>query len=168
MTATKEERPMKFRFPFQRSGAEEYLPVNEVRKTPPCSSSDGAMTDMGNNPYAFNSKRLGASAENYRTALWTGKDLQLMLMNIAAGESGGDELHENADRLISVASGYGEVEITTPHGERKIFSLSEGYSAIIPKGSAHTVRNTGNRPFVFFSVYTHPVYRFGTVDQIKS
>ena len=151
---------MKINLPFSFGRRTGYVSVG----TPPCSSSDGEPRDNGNQPYAFNSKRLAEANTSRRTALWTGKHLQLTHSRLAAGEDYKPEKYEHLDRMITVTSGYGEVESESPvDGGTHRFSVSEGYSVIIPAGALHTVRNTGTLPLCFYSVYTHPVSGYGEV-----
>ena len=128
---------------------------------PGCSSSDGELTDKGNLPYTLNLLRLAEENKNKAIALWTGKHLQLAAHVL---EAGGEvtERCEMADKMIIVSSGYGEVESESPIGEGgRHFSVSPGYSTIIPAGAEHTLRSTGSTPLRYYSVYTHPVLSYG-------
>ena len=54
-----------------------------------------------------------ATEENgdYRRVLYTGKQLQLVLMSLAPGEEIGEEVHETGDQFFCVEKGKGEVLI---------------------------------------------------------
>ena len=132
--------------------------------TPPCSSSDGELRDNGNKPYAFNTKRLAEANTNQRIALWTGKHLQLVHSRLDAGGDFKSEKYDGLDRMIIITSGYGEIESESDiDGKTHRYSVSDGYSVIVPAGAVHTVRNTGTSPLAFYSVYTHPVSGYGEI-----
>ena len=158
---------MKFKLPLSRKSGQYYTPVSSSVRSPSCSSSDGVLDDAGNAPYAFNVRRLSEDNKNYRISLWTGKNLQLTAMSVLPMDECGEERYGGADRMILVTSGYGEVETVLPNGEKRIFSLSDGYAVIVPSGAVHRVRNTGRCPLRFYSAFTHPVLPYGTKNQMK-
>jgi mannose-6-phosphate isomerase-like protein (cupin superfamily) len=155
----KKESVMKFKFNFAPLGKNNYVGVNAT--VPPCASSDGELRDNGNRPYAFNIKRLSEANEYRKIALWTGKYMQLAAMSIPSGELAENERHMDLDRMIIVTSGYGQIESSSPIGKAVRYSVSPGYAMIIPAGEMHTIRNTGGAPLRFYSVYTHPVLKYG-------
>ena len=150
---------MRFKFNFAPFGKNSY--VGASANAPSCSSSDGELRDNGNRPYAFNMRRLSDANDCQRIALWTGKYMQLTAMKIAAAQTVREEKHEKLDRMMIFTSGYGEVESESPIGKSVRYSVSPGYAVIIPAGAEHTVRNTGSAPLRFYSVYTHPVLKYG-------
>ena len=153
---------MRFKIPKIRVG-NGYVPTNSVT-SPTCSSSDGTLAEMGNRPYVFNVRRLADSNSSVRRALWTGKHLQLTASALPPSGEPVWECHPSLDRLIAVTSGYGEIEMEGERG-RVRYSLGDGYAAIVPSGTRHVLRNTGNRPLRFYSVYTHPAHPYG--DDVK-
>ena len=49
---------------------------------------------------------------DYRRVLYTGKQLQLVLMSLAPGEEIGEEIHEKGDQFFRVEKGKGEILIS--------------------------------------------------------
>ncbi len=65
--------------------------------------------DYGDAPFVVNIEEMTLKNENYRTALWTGKNLQVTLMNIKPGEDIGLEVHDDHDQFLRVEQGEGLV-----------------------------------------------------------
>ena len=51
-------------------------------------------TDYGPNPFTININNAAMNNDTFRTALWTGNNLQLTLMSIPTGEEIGVEMHQ--------------------------------------------------------------------------
>ena len=58
--------------------------------------------DYGPEPLVVNIDRFAKMNQNYRTALWTGKHLQVTLMSIRVGGDIGLEMHPNVDQFIRI------------------------------------------------------------------
>ncbi|MCI1858293.1 MAG: cupin domain-containing protein [Sporolactobacillus sp.] len=129
----------------------------------------GGLVDHGPAPYAVNLKRIAAENTTYRTALWTGKHLQLTVMSINVGSDIGLEIHPHTDQLIRVEAGSGIV-FMGKRRERPDFqaAVSENDTFIIPAGTWHNVVNTGNRALKVSSVYAPPQHPHGTVHVTRA
>lgn len=100
---------------------------------------------------------------DFRRVLYTGKNLQLVLMAIQPGEDIGEEVHDDRDQFFRVEKGDGEVLID---GNR---SKIKGDDAIIvPAGARHNVVNTGSEPLRLYTLYAPPEHRDGTVHRTKA
>ncbi|WP_242340264.1 MULTISPECIES: cupin domain-containing protein [Anaeromyxobacter] len=100
---------------------------------------------------------------DFRRVLYTGKNLQLVLMALRPGEEIGEEVHEDRDQFFRVEKGQGEVSID---GKR---TKVEGDSAIVvPAGARHNVRNTGDEPLKLYTIYAPPEHVDGTVHATKA
>lgn len=132
-------------------------------------SLGGETQDMGNAPVTFNLIDKTCKNENFRTALWTGKNLQLTTMFILPGEDIGEEMHDSTDQLIFIVSGNGEVSMSRlPNGAaRKTTKIGANDALLIPGGTYHNVKNTGDVPLRLYSVYAPKVHKFGTVQKTK-
>jgi mannose-6-phosphate isomerase-like protein (cupin superfamily) len=124
------------------------------------------MRDRGNEPIVFDIRREAFMTPDYRTALWTGGNLQLTVMTIPAGEETGVEMHEGVDQLIGVISGAGEVSF----GNRANYfapavPLDTHSVVLVPSGTYHNIKNAGRTPLKLYSVYAPRVHKFGTVDK---
>ena len=131
---------------------------------PKCTGGD--MRDRGNEPIVFDIRREAFMTPDYRTALWTGGNLQLTVMTIPVGEETGVEMHEGVDQLIGVVSGAGEVSF----GNRENYfapaiPLDAHSVVLVPSGTYHNIKNAGRTPLKLYSVYAPRVHKFGTVDK---
>ncbi len=101
--------------------------------------------------------------DDFRRVLYTGKNLQLVLMAIEAGGEIGEEIHDDRDQFFRVEKGKGEVVID---GRR---SKIKGDDAIIvPAGARHNIMNTGDKPLRLYTLYAPPEHRDGTVHATKA
>lgn len=100
---------------------------------------------------------------DFRRVLYTGKNLQLVLMAIPPGGEIGEEVHDDGDQFFRVESGKGEVLIdgrTTP--------IEDDFAVVVPAGARHNVRNTGKEPLKLYTVYGPPEHVDGTVHRTKA
>lgn len=124
--------------------------------------------DYGPSPFVVNIKETTKKNTNFRTALWTGKYMQLTLMHINAGDDIGLEVHHDHDQFIRVEQGQGIVKM----GDRKNqLNFQEevylNYAIFIPAGKWHNIINTGRTPLKVYSIYAPPEHRHGTVHRTK-
>ena len=127
------------------------------------------LRDYGGKPFVVNIERAAEQNQNFRTALWTGKHLQVTLMSIEVGGDIGLEVHPNVDQFIRIEQGQGLVQM----GERKDRldferRVSEGDAIMIPAGTWHNVTNIGHVPLKLYSIYAPPEHPFGTVHRTKA
>src|SRR5688500_19337906 len=87
--------------------------------------------------YVTNIEKDTLENNDYRRVLFTGRNTQLVLMTLRAGEEIGLETHEEHDQFIRVESGSGTVVL---NGERH--GLADGTAVVIPAGVEHNVINT--------------------------
>jgi len=101
--------------------------------------------------------------DDFRRVLYTGKNLQLVLMSIAPGDEIGEEVHEDRDQFFRVEEGEGEVLIDgTAH------EIEDDDGIIVPAGARHNVRNTGDVPLKLYTLYGPPEHRDGVVHRDKA
>ena len=127
------------------------------------------LKDYGGKPFVVDIERAAKQNKNYRTALWTGKHLQVTLMSIDVGGDIGLEVHPDVDQFIRIEQGQGLVQM----GERKDHldferRVSEDDAIMIPAGTWHNVTNTGHVPLKLYSIYAPPEHPFGTVHRTKA
>lgn len=102
------------------------------------------------------------SNKDFRRVLYTGKDLQLVLMSLKPGEEIGAETHENGDQFIRVEKGRGEAVIngvSTP--------IKDGSAVLIPAGAEHNIKNTGKTPMRLYTLYGPPQHEEGTLHETR-
>lgn len=134
-----------------------------------CPMMDYELEDYGPEPFAVNIEEITKLNDNYRTALWTGRHLQLTLMSIRVGGDIGLEIHPNVDQFIRIEEGQGIVKM----GDRKDRldfqeRVYDDFAFIIPAGKWHNLINTGNKPIKLYSIYAPPQHPHGTVHKTKA
>ena len=100
---------------------------------------------------------------DYRRVLYTGKQLQLVLMSLAPGEEIGEEVHEKGDQFFRVEKGKGEVVID---GKRTKIKGDDAF--IIPAGARHNVINTDYKPLRLYTLYSPPQHRDAFIAATKA
>lgn len=134
----------------------------------PNGSDNFLLTDYGQKPFVVNINEASKHNNAFRTALWTGKYLQVTLMSINVGEDIGLEIHSDVDQFLRLEQGQGIVRMgNSPDNlnfERRVFDDS---AIMIPAGTWHNLINTGNTPLKLYSIYAPPNHPFGTVHVTK-
>ena len=74
-------------------------------------------------------EELTENNENFRHVLYTGKNLQLVLMALQPGEEIGEEVHEDRDQFFRIEEGEGEVMI-----DGKRTPVEEDHAIVVPAG----------------------------------
>jgi mannose-6-phosphate isomerase-like protein (cupin superfamily) len=125
--------------------------------------------DYGPEPFVVNIEEVTKRNNTFRTALWTGKHLQLTLMSINPGEDIGLEIHPLLDQFLRIEEGSGVVMM----GRQRDYlefqrNVSADFAFIIPAGTWHNVINTGSVPMKLYSIYAPPQHPFGTVHETKA
>ncbi|MDZ5252161.1 cupin domain-containing protein [Clostridium sp. LIBA-8841] len=126
------------------------------------------LKDYGPQPFVVNIDEVTKQNETFRTALWTGKHLQVTLMSIDVGEDIGLEMHPDTDQFIRVEEGEGLVQ-TGSNKDRVDFQakVSDDFAIMIPAGTWHNIINTGNEPLKVYSIYAPPHHPQGTIHKTK-
>ena len=132
--------------------------------TPPAES-----LDFGPRPFVADIAKATLNNETFRTALWTGKHLQLTLMCIQPGEDIGLEVHPEVDQFLRIECGQGLVLMGESKDRLHFRQLVyDDFAIIIPAGTWHNLINTGTKPIKLYSVYAPPNHPWGTVHQTKA
>ena len=100
---------------------------------------------------------------DFRRVLYTGKNLQLVLMAIQPGEEIGEETHADRDQFFRIEKGKGEVWVD---GQRS--KIKSDVGIIIPAGTRHNIVNTGEKPLRLYTLYAPPEHRDGIVRATKA
>jgi mannose-6-phosphate isomerase-like protein (cupin superfamily) len=126
------------------------------------------LEDYGPEPFVVNINNVTKQNNYYRTALWTGKHLQVTLMSINVNESIGLEMHPNLDQFVRIEQGQGIVMIGDNKDDLNYKRVvSDDFVFIIPAGKWHNLVNTGNMPIKLYSIYAPPEHPQGTVHKTK-
>ncbi len=100
---------------------------------------------------------------NFRQVLYTGKNCQLVLMNLKPGEDIGEEVHETVDQFFRFEKGMGKVVID---GVEHLIEAE--FAVIVPAGAKHNVINTSQtEPLKLYTLYAPPNHRNDVVHATK-
>ena len=100
---------------------------------------------------------------DFRRVLYTGKNLQLVLMALQPGEEIGEEVHNDRDQFFRVEKGKGEIVI-----DGVATKIKSDIAMIVPAGARHNVRNTGDKALRLYTLYAPPEHVDGTVHATKA
>ena len=101
--------------------------------------------------------------EDFRRVLYTGKNLQLVVMTLQPGEEIGEEVHDDRDQFFRFEEGEGAVDIDGQENP-----VEDDIAVIVPAGARHNVRNTGDEPLRFYTIYGPPEHKDGIVQATKA
>ena len=108
-------------------------------------------------------EKLTTDNSDFRRVLYTGANLQLVLMTLKPGEEIGEEVHDDRDQFFRFESGSGEVFID---GARH--AVEDDDAVIVPAGARHNVRNSGSEPLQFYTLYGPPEHKDKVVHKSKA
>jgi mannose-6-phosphate isomerase-like protein (cupin superfamily) len=100
--------------------------------------------------------------KNYRKVLVTTKQMQVVVMNIPVNEDIPLEVHPKTTQFIHIKSGSGLVQI-----DSKKYNVSKNDDIIIPSGTQHYVKNTGNTPLLLYTIYSPPEHEHKLIQKKK-
>lgn len=147
-----------------------YQPVywaypNQAERAP----RSNVQNDFGPTPFVIDIEEATKRNNNYRTALWTGSNLQVTVMSLNVGEDIGLEVHPHVDQFICIEEGHG----LTQMGPTRDYlnyqrHVAEDTAIMVPAGTWHNVTNTGDKPLKLYTIYAPPNHPFGTVHVTKA
>lgn len=113
--------------------------------------------------YLDNIEKKTLENENYREVLYTGPNLQLVVMSIEPGDEIGEEVHAEHDQFIRFEAGEGKVvldgEPMDVHGDDAV---------VIPAGTRHNVVNVSQtEKLKLYTIYAPPEHKPGTIHPRK-
>lgn len=100
---------------------------------------------------------------DFRHVIYTGPNMQLVLMSIEPGEEIGEEVHEDTDQFFRVEDGKGEVTI-----DGRTTGIESDMAILVPAGAKHNIRNTGRESLKVYTIYAPPHHADGTVHRTKA
>ena len=136
---------------------------------PPRPPEYPAGIDYGPHPFVVDINKSTLHNENFRTTLWTGKHLQLTLMNIKSGDDIGLEVHPHVDQFLRIEEGQALV-MMGDHKNHLNFRQPAftGFAVFVPAGTWHNIINTGKGPLKLYSIYAPPNHPRGAVHPTKA
>jgi mannose-6-phosphate isomerase-like protein (cupin superfamily) len=100
---------------------------------------------------------------NFRKVLYTGKNLQLVLMSLKAGEAIGEETHQDIDQFFRFESGSGKCIIDGTE-----YLVEEGDAVVVPSGAKHNVINMhSSKELKMYTLYGPPNHKYDTIRATK-
>jgi len=113
--------------------------------------------------FVDNIETLTEENEKFRRVLYTGKNMQLVLMALQPGEEIGEEVHGDRDQFFRVENGKGEIVI-----DGVANGIKADTAMIAPAGARHNVRNTGDKMLRLYTLYAPPEHLDGTIHPTKA
>ncbi len=122
--------------------------------------------DLGGQPWVLDIEEATLGNENYRSANWTGKYLQLVFMTLKPGEVIDLEVHDGHDQFIRIEKGEARVLMGKTRETLNFDkNVSDDWSILIPAGYWHKVENTGKTDLKLYTLYGPPEHRKGTMNK---
>ena len=101
--------------------------------------------------------------EDFRRVVFTGPNLQLVLMTLQPGEDIGQETHHELDQFIRIESGSGVARLNGVESP-----LEDGSIVVIPAGVEHNIVNASMyQPLRLYTLYSPPGHADGTVHHTR-
>jgi mannose-6-phosphate isomerase-like protein (cupin superfamily) len=127
------------------------------------------LKDYGKEPTVLDIEAYTMANEDFRTALWTGTNLQVTLMAIPVGGDVGLELHAEIDQFLRVEQGEGRVMM----GDEKnnldfVQAIGADGAVFVPAGKWHNLVNTGTETLKLYSIYAPVEHPHGTVHHTQA
>ena len=99
--------------------------------------------------------------KTFRTVLYTGSYMQLVVMSIKPGEEIGMEMH-GQDQFVRIEAGKGKVIL-----DEKEHEIADGSAVVVPAGTHHNFINTGEEDLKLYTLYATPHHKDGVVHKTK-
>ncbi len=126
------------------------------------------LKDYGKQPLVVDMEDFTKLNNNYRTAVWTGDNLQMTLMSIPVGADIGLEVHPDHDQFLRIEQGRALVKMGQTETDLSFEQQAEEDSGIfVPAGKWHNLINNGDVDLKIYSIYSPVHHDFGTVHQTK-
>lgn len=121
------------------------------------------MANRSTNGYADNIETETLENSFFRKVLYTGPNMQLVVMTLQPGEDIGLETHDGHDQFFRVEEG----EVTVRIGEEDVV-IKEDEVAIVPSGMAHNVTNNSQTDVAkLYTIYAPPEHPDGRINETK-
>jgi len=110
--------------------------------------------------FVENIEKLTEENSNFRRVLYTGHNIQLVVMSINPGEEIGEEVHDDRDQFFRIEAGTGEILI-----DGVVHKVKADDGIIVPQGARHNVTATGSEPLKLYTIYGPPEHVDGTLHK---
>lgn len=99
---------------------------------------------------------------DFRRVIYTGKNSQLVLMNIPRGGDIGEETHDVIDQILFFVDGEAEAILND-----ESTMVEEDDVVFVPAGTKHNIINKGDKDLKLFTVYSPPAHPENTIHKTK-
>jgi mannose-6-phosphate isomerase-like protein (cupin superfamily) len=114
--------------------------------------------------YATSIEKETRKNSDFRRVLYTGKNSQLVLMNLKPMEEIGMETHTDRDQFFRFEEGEGKVVI-----DGVDHKVSDGDAVIVPAGAKHNVVNTSKKQELkLYTIYSPPEHQDKVIRHTKA
>jgi len=129
-------------------------------------NTEVTLKDYGMEPTVLDIDAYTMANTNFRVVLWTGNNLQVVLMSIPVGGEVGLEQHPNTEQFLRIESGEAKV-LMGDEKEHLTFeqSAEKDFAIFVPAGKWHNIINTGNEPLKLYSIYSPVEHPHGTIHK---
>lgn len=139
----------------------------EQKRTAPAEPVE--LKDYGAAPTVLNIEDYTLSNENFRTAIWTGDNLQVTVMSIPKGCDVGLEQHHDIDQFLRVEQGRAKVLMGDSRDNLDfVREVEDDYAIFVPAGKWHNIVNTGDVALKIYSIYAPAEHPCGTIHKTQS
>lgn len=108
--------------------------------------------------YVADIEGLTEANKDFRHVVYTGQNLQLVLMSLKPGQDIGAESHALHDQFFRIEEGKGDFVIDGISQRVK-----SGTGIVVPAGVLHNLTNNSDKPMKLYTIYGPPNHR----DQIE-
>lgn len=113
--------------------------------------------------YKNNIEKLTLENNDFRRVLYTGSNMQLVLMSLKPLEDIGFEVHDSNDQFFRFEKGEGKVVINETE-----YIVGDGDVVIIPASSNHNIINTSEtEDLKMYTIYAPSHHKDGIVRKTK-
>ena len=123
--------------------------------------------DSGPSPLIVNIENSSTENTNYRTTLWTGKNLQITLMAINPGEDIGLEVHPDHDQFLRIEQGQAIVQMGPDKNQLQDRHAGPDDAVVVPAGTWHNLKCESGDALKLYSIYAPVQHPHGTVHITK-
>jgi mannose-6-phosphate isomerase-like protein (cupin superfamily) len=113
--------------------------------------------------YIDDIQNIARAGDDYRRVLYTGANLQLVIMALATGDNIGPETRMDHDLFLRIEAGQGQVNI-----DGMTVDINENSGIIIPAGTLYSLTNTGPAPLKLYIAYGAPEFASNSVRATRS
>jgi mannose-6-phosphate isomerase-like protein (cupin superfamily) len=105
----------------------------------------------------------------FRQVVFTGHEMQLVVMTLQPGEDIGLEVHDHVEQFIRVESGRATVTLgPSEHEITEAHDIAAGWAVVVPAGTWHNVLNSGGGDLQLSTIYGPPQHADGTIHKTRA